>query len=258
MGRQIGLLLEQRETESERARLQDQLLHADRLATIGQLAAGVAHELNEPLGAILGYAQLTLKSFGVPDQTGRNLEKIVKASLHAREVVRKLLLFARQHSVEKKPVALNEIVKESLFLLESRCTKAGVRIVVSLDRSLPPITADASQVEQVVLNLAVNAVQAMPKGGTLEVTTAAEGARVRLTVKDEGTGMEQEVARQAFNPFYTTKDVGQGTGLGLSVVHGIVTSHGGSLEVDSAPGRGSRFDIRFPVDPAAGASQSRG
>jgi signal transduction histidine kinase len=258
VARQIGLILERRETETERARLQDQLLHADRLATLGQLAAGVAHELNEPLGAILGYAQLTLRNFGMPDQSGRNLEKIVRASLHAREVVRKLLLFARQHSVEKRPVSLNEIVKESLFLLESRCRKGGVRVVAKLDPALPPITADGSQIEQVVLNLAVNAVQAMPTGGVLEVETAAEGGWGRLTVKDEGVGMEQETVRQAFDPFFTTKDVGQGTGLGLSVVHGIVTSHGGSLKVESVPGRGSRFDLRFPIDPGAAAAPTKG
>jgi two-component system NtrC family sensor kinase len=254
VARQMALVLERRQAETERERLQEQLRNADRLATIGKLAAGVAHELNEPLGAILGYAQLTLKEFGIPDQMGRNLEKIVKASLHAREVIRKLLLFSRQLPSALRPIQLNAVVKDSLYLLESRCIKSGVKIALRLRKDLPEIWADPGQIQQVVLNLGVNGIQAMPSGGILKVITELAGDQVLLTMEDTGIGMEPATVSQIFNPFFTTKDVGQGTGLGLSVVHGIITAHGGTIEVDSAPGRGSRFDILLPTLARAGGT----
>jgi signal transduction histidine kinase len=247
VARQVALVLERRQAEMERERFQEQLRRADRLATIGKLAAGVAHELNEPLGAILGYAQLTLREFGIPDQMGRNLEKIVKASLHAREVIRKLLLFSRQVPSEKRPIQLNTVVNDGLYLLESRCIKSGVKIGLRLGKSLPEISADPAQIQQVVLNLGVNAIQAMPAGGILKVITEAVGDHVRLILEDTGIGMDPATVSQIFNPFFTTKDVGQGTGLGLSVAHGIITAHGGTIHVDSAPGSGSRFEILLPA-----------
>jgi two-component system NtrC family sensor kinase len=247
VARQVALVLERRHAETERERFQEQLRRADRLATIGKLAAGVAHELNEPLGAILGYAQLTLREFGLPDQMGRNLEKIVKASLHAREVIRKLLLFSRQVPSEKRPIQLNTVVNDGLYLLESRCIKSGVKIGLRLGKNLPEISADPGQIQQVVLNLGVNAIQAMPAGGMLKVITETAGDHVRLILEDTGVGMDPAIVSQIFNPFFTTKDVGQGTGLGLSVVHGIITAHGGTIHVDSAPGSGSRFEILLPA-----------
>jgi two-component system, NtrC family, sensor kinase len=252
VARQVGLLGERREAVAERARLQEQLWHADRLATIGQLAAGVAHELNEPLGAILGYAQLALKSFGLPDQIGRDMEKIVKASLAAREIVRKLLIFARQVPTEKRLVQLNTVVCEALSLLEVRCIRSGVKMSLKLEESLPGIFADAGQLQQVVLNLAVNALQSMSAGGILTVLTAHEDGCVLLSVRDTGHGVSADVLRRVFNPFFTTKEVGQGTGLGLSVVHGIVTAHGGTVSAASEEGKGSSFDVLLPAGTNAG------
>lgn len=248
VAREVALIIERRQTEEEKARLQAQLRHADRLATIGQLAAGVAHELNEPLGSILGFAQLTKKCDGLPDQAHQDIERIEKASLHAREVVRKLMLFARQMPPQKAEVDANQLVEEGLYFLESRCAKEGIKLVRSLGSSLPTITADRSQVHQVLVNLVVNAIQAMPGGGTLTVGTRAEGEdQVSITVEDTGAGMSEEVLEQIFVPFFTTKDVTEGTGLGLAVVHGIVSSHGGTIRVESEVGRGSRFEIRLPV-----------
>ena len=257
VARQVGLLLGRRRAEAEKTHMREQLRRADRLAKLGQLAAGVAHALNEPLGAILGYAQLQLRSFGLPDQTGRDLERIVKASLHAREIVRKLLLFGRQAEVERRDVSLNEIVKEAIYLFEARCTRARVRIVLRLDRELPMVHGDPGQLQQVVLNLGVNAVQSMPSGGTLRFITEESGDGVLLTVEDSGTGMPAEVLGQIFDPFFTTKDVGQGTGLGLSVVHGIVTAHDGTIHAESEPGKGSRFEIRLPAGlPSGGGGKN--
>lgn len=248
VARQIAVIIEKGEAEKEKIRLQEQLRHADRLATIGQLAAGIAHELNEPLGSILGFAQLAKKSLSEPEQANRDLDKIVNASLFARETVRKLLIFARQMPTRKTTIDFNYMVKEALSFFESRCRKEGINLVKQLNDDPLEIEADPAQMNQILVNLVVNAIQVMPNGGDLTVRTASTGSRnVVLVVEDTGTGMSEEVRRQIFIPFFTTKDLHQGTGLGLSVVHGIVTSHGGTVEVESEVGRGSRFEIVLPV-----------
>ena len=252
---QVALMIEQRQAEEDKLRLQEQLMHADRLATIGQLAAGVAHELNEPLGSILGFAQLTRKHAALPTQAGEDIDKIVEASLHAREVIRKLLLFSRQKLPSKSKVSLNRIIEEGLYFLKSRCGKAGVELVRDLSDSVPEITADPVQLHQALVNLVVNALQAMPKGGRLTIRTDCTDDHVLLIVEDTGSGMSDEVMRKIFIPFFTTKDVREGTGLGLALVHGIVTSHAGSIEVESKIGRGSRFTVKLPV---AGAPDLEG
>lgn len=247
IARQISFIVEQRQAEDDRLRLQNQLRHADRLATIGQLAAGVSHELNEPLGNILAFAQLARKEPGLPEQTVQDLEKIVTTSLHAREIVKKLMLFARQTPPQKIQVNLNTILQEGLYFLESRCSKNGVTIIRHISDNLPEIIADPSQLNQVLVNLVVNAIQAMPEGGTLTITTRACDSHVVLDIEDSGLGMSEDVLKQIFIPFFTTKDINEGTGLGLPVVHGIINSHGGMIDVDSTPGKGSRFEIRLPV-----------
>ncbi|MGA2268817.1 MAG: ATP-binding protein [Bryobacteraceae bacterium] len=247
VAQEIALIVEQREAEEYRSRLQVQLRHADRLATIGQLAAGVAHELNEPLGGILGFAQLIGKDPKLPRRTANDVEKIVKAALHAREVIQNLLIFARQKTPRKTQVNLNRIVEEGLYFLESRCAKAGIGLSCVLAPDLPDINADPSQLHQVMVNLLVNAIQAMPEGGTLTIETLAGQNCVLLVVKDTGVGMTEEVKEKVFTPFFTTKDIDEGTGLGLAVVHGIVSSHGGSIRVESATGEGARFEVQLPT-----------
>jgi len=247
VAREVALLVGRCETEEYQSMLQAQLRHADRLATIGQLAAGVAHELNEPLGSILGFAQLIQKDPDLPDGAAKDAEKIVKSSLHAREVIHKLLVFSRQKTPVKAPVNLNRIVEEGLYFLESRCAKAGITLVSHLAPDLPEIHADANQMHQVLVNLVVNSIQAMPEGGTLTIETRAAADSVWLDVQDTGIGMSREIQEKIFTPFFTTKDVDQGTGLGLAVVHGIVTSHGGTIQVVSAPGMGARFEIQLPA-----------
>ncbi len=244
---QISLLIERRQAAEERSRLETQLRHADRLATIGQLSAGVAHELNEPLGNILAFAQLARKEADIPRQVAGDLDRIVTASLHAREIIKKLMLFARQTPPRKSSVNLNTLVEDGLFFLESRCAKDGVVVRRDLSPRLPDIVADPSQLNQVLVNLVVNAIQAMPGGGTLKISTRAADDRVELCVEDNGMGMTPPVLKQIFVPFFTTKELHEGTGLGLPVVHGIVTSHGGTIEVESVPGQGSRFQVRLPL-----------
>ena len=247
IAREVSLIVERHETEEYRSTLQGQLRHADRLATIGQLAAGVAHELNEPLGSILGFAQLIQKHPDLPNATARDVERIVTASLHAREIIHKLLVFSRQKTPVKSRVNLNRIVEEGLYFLESRCAKAGIALVSRLAPDLQQVDAEASQIHQVLVNLMVNSIQAMPDGGTITIETRAGTDSVRLRVQDTGIGMSEEVKEKIYTPFFTTKALDQGTGLGLAVVHGIVTSHGGTIRVESAPGKGTRFEIQFPA-----------
>jgi signal transduction histidine kinase len=250
IARRLAHIIDQYTAELERSQLQEQLRHADRLATIGQFSAGVAHELNEPLGGILGFAQLAQKNSDVPEQAQKDLEKIVSASLHAREIVKKLMLFARQTVPDKNWVDLNMLVADGLYFIESRCQKAGIELIRNLDGELPEVPADSGQIYQVLINLAVNAIQAMPSGGELRISTAACEAGLRLQVEDNGTGMSDEIRNKIFMPFFTTKDVGDGTGLGLSVVEGIVTSHGGTIAVESSPGKGTKFTILLPSKKA--------
>ena len=247
IAREVALKIEKRHAEDERIKLQEQLRHADRLATIGQLSAGVAHELNEPLSNILGFAQLIKKYPKLSEQTRKDVEKIVKASLHAREVIKKLMMFARQMPPQKTQVNLNRIVEEGLYFLESRCAKEGIKVVRSLSPDLPNITADPAQLTQVLVNLAVNAIQALEKGGSITITTRTSKDHILLIVEDTGCGMNEEVKKQIFLPFFTTKEIGQGTGLGLAVVHGIISSHGGTIEVESEVGCGSKFVVKLPV-----------
>jgi len=247
VARQVALLIERRHAAQEKVHLQDQLRHADRLATIGQLAAGVAHELNEPLGNILAFAQLAEKQPCLSSQARQDLERIVAASLYAREIIKKLMLFARQMPPQKAPVNLNGVIEDGLYFLGARCVKSGVVVTRRLARNLPGITADPSQLKQVLVNLVVNALQAMPEGGTLKIATRAAGGQVVWTVEDNGIGMGEDVLQKIFLPFFTTKSVNEGTGLGLPVVHGIVTTHGGTIAVRSTVGRGTRFEVRLPA-----------
>jgi two-component system NtrC family sensor kinase len=216
------------------------------LATIGQLAAGIAHEINEPLGNILGFAGLAKKCPDLPTGVQADLEKITTAALHAREIIRKMLLFARQMPPQKTLVNLNALVEEGLHFFEARCLKEGIQMIRSLDPDLPLIAADPAQMNQVLVNLVVNALQAMPKGGKLRIETFSQGEAVVLAVEDSGVGIPPEHLGKIFTPFFTTKEVGQGTGLGLPVVHGIVSSHGGRIQVESQPGRGTRLEIHLP------------
>jgi len=247
VARQVALVVERRQAEKDKLKLHNQLLHADRLATIGMLAAGVAHELNEPLGNILGFAQLAKKCPGVPASAEQDIGKIEAASLHAREIIQKLLVFARQTPPEKTQVNLNQVVEDGLYFFEARCAKEGIEVIRLLSPDLPEITADPAQLNQLLVNLVVNALQSMPGAGKITVQTRFCDHNVYLIVEDMGTGMSKEVLDKIFIPFFTTKDVGHGTGLGLPVVYGIVTAHGGSINVKSEPGCGTRFEIQLPV-----------
>ena len=244
---EIGFIADRLEAQERRARLEDQLRHADRLISIGQLAAGVAHELNEPLANILGFAQLAAKAQGLPDEVAKDLERIVSSSLYARDFIRRLLTFARAEPTKKEPLDLHGVIGDVLALVEARWARQNVTVERDLSEATAFVDATRSELQQVLMNLLANAVQAMPEGGTVTVATRVEEGRVRVIVADTGVGMNERVRKQIFHPFFTTKGAGQGTGLGLSVARDIVVAHRGTIRVESRVGEGSRFEIELPV-----------
>jgi len=247
IARQIAFIIERKQIEEDKKRLNEQLKHADRLATIGQLSAAVAHELNEPLGNILGFSQLAQKTPDLSDQINHDLEKIINSALHARTIIRKLMVFARQTPPKITYIDLNRTIEEGLPFFEARCVKENIELKCLLAHDLPKIPADPTQMSQVFINLIVNSVQALKDGGKLTIETKYSPEFVHLIIEDNGIGMDEKIKNQIFLPFFTTKGTKYGTGLGLSVVHGIVSSHGGSITVKSEIKKGSRFEIRLPI-----------
>ena len=258
VARRMAHIAEQIEARQSQEALRVQLRHAERLATVGQLASGVAHELNEPLGSILGFAQLMAKTAKLSRAARGDLRKIETAALHARGIIRNLMLFARQSAPDFAAVRLNDIVGESAGLLLWRCEDSRIQVIQQREAFLPEILADGRQLRQVVINLILNAIQAMPNGGRMILATNRGTDGVEFSVSDTGEGMSPEVIQRIFDPFFTTKDVDQGTGLGLSIVHGIVSDHGGRIAVDSEPGRGTRFRVWLPKGPAVAGTVHRG
>lgn len=247
VARELSLFIKRASVEAEKQKLQMQLQHVERLAFVGELSAGIAHELNEPLGRILGFAQLIKKAGNLNEQQNEDIERIVKASLYTREIIKKLMIFSRQMPQQISKVNLNEIVENILYFIDVRFQSRGVKLKKQLYESLPEIYADGVQMSQVLVNLITNAVHAMPDGGDITVITKRKGNYVVLVVKDTGSGMSADVKQKIFEPFFTTKPVGQGTGLGLSVVQGIIDSHDGKILVESAPGKGTKFEILLPL-----------
>ncbi len=244
---ELGHVAARKQYEMEKERLQHQLLHADRLVTVGQLTAGIAHELNEPLGGILGFAQLIKKYGQIDEGVEKDIDKIIKASLHGREIIRKLMLFSRQSPPEKVRINLNEKIDDGLYLLENRINKSSIKLVKDYADELPMIEIDPAQLNQVLVNLVVNAIQAMPDGGELIIKTASTIDELLIIIKDSGLGIDLENIENIFIPFYTTKGPNEGVGLGLPVALGIVQSHRGTITVESKPGEGTVFTVRFPI-----------
>lgn len=251
VSQEFALILKRAASEEEKQKLQMQLQHVERLAFVGELSAGIAHELNEPLGRILGFAQLIRKTGGLTDQQNEDIERIVKASLYTREIIKKLMIFSRQMPRQITWVNLNDVVANILYFIDVRFVGRQVTIVQRLDENLPPIQADEVQMSQVLVNLITNSIHAMPKGGELTIATKRKGQAVSLSVADTGHGMTPELRKKVFEPFFTTKPPGQGTGLGLSVVQGIVIAHHGKVSVTSHPGKGTKVEVLLPLKQSA-------
>lgn len=247
VAKKIAYIIDRKEVFDKKKILEKQLRHADRLATIGQLAAGIAHELNNPLGDILGFAQLAANHPDLDEDVYQDLVKIVKSTLYAREIIKKVLYFGRQTHPRQARTDLNKLIDEWIDFFESRCEKSGIQILVERDEKLPIVNGDPAQLNQVLVNVVVNAIQSMPTGGKLTIKTTFQDDWVSILVEDTGQGIEEKNIDKIFLPFFTTKEIDEGTGLGLSVVYGIVNEHGGSIEVDSKKGQGSTFKIKFPI-----------
>ncbi|WP_306599908.1 ATP-binding protein [Geothrix sp. 21YS21S-2] len=247
----LARLQDRQRSETERDLLQAQLAQAQKMESLGALAGGVAHDMNNVLGAILGLASATVDRHAPGDPTRRALETIIKAAERGGKTVRGLLSFARQSPAEERDLDLNGILQEEARLLE-HTTLARVALTLDLAPDLRPIRGDASALSHALMNLCVNAVDAMPQGGTLALRTRnVDGDWIELSVEDTGEGMPPAVLERALDPFFTTKDVGRGTGLGLSLVYSTVKAHLGQLEIQSEPGRGTRVRMRFPVSESA-------
>jgi two-component system, NtrC family, sensor kinase len=247
VAQELSLVMHRASIEEEKHKLQIQLQHSERLAFVGELSAGIAHELNEPLGRVLGFAQLIKKAGSLNEQQTEDIERIIKASLYSREIIKKLMIFSRQMPQQMTKLNVNNIVNNILYFIDVRFQSRGIKIIKQLDPSLPEIIADEVQLSQVLVNLITNSVYAMPDGGSIYVITKSNTAMLKLIVKDTGTGMTPQIKEKIFEPFFTTKPVGQGTGLGLSVVQGIVDAHNGQIIVNTVPGKGTKIEIQIPL-----------
>jgi len=245
---------------------QAEAARGEKLASVGLLAAGIAHELNNPLTGILTFSTLLRKKMPDGSADAEDLDLVIQETKRCAAIIRRLLDFAREKKPEKKFADLNAIIEETERLIERPAHLRDIEIRKELDRSLPPVWVDADQIKQVVMNMLVNAQQAIDKKGTITVRTnlapepkqadpkAPPARMVEIAIIDSGCGIPEKNLERIFDPFFTSKEVGKGTGLGLSVSHGIVKAHGGLIEVESTVGEGSTFRVYLPLEPDAEAA----
>ena len=213
------------------------------------MASGVAHEINNPIGGIMLFSQLLLRNAPAEGIERDNLERISREAERCQKIVRGLLDFAGQREPKIELLEVNGVVKKAVSLLENQATFQNIEMIENLQQGLPGIYADESQLQQVFVNIIMNAAEAMDGKGTLEIATGrnAEGGNLAISFSDTGPGISEENLEQLFEPFFTTKEVGYGTGLGLSISYGIVERHGGTIKAENSPGNGSTFIVILPI-----------
>jgi nitrogen-specific signal transduction histidine kinase len=243
---------------TDRDELERQLVQADKLSSIGLLAAGVAHEVNTPLAVISTYAQMLAKQISEDEQKSKLLDKIAKQTFRASEIVNSLLSFSRTSTTEFVELDVGKVIQETLNLVEHQLRKSAIEVKLDMHPALPPVKGNAGKLQQVFLNLFLNARDAMEAGGTLAVRAWSEEGFARIDVTDSGQGIQPENLARIYDPFFTTKAARKGTGLGLSVTYGIVREHGGSIEVESRWGAGSRFRVELPLMSRSPQNGARG
>lgn len=252
----VALLIdvtEQKQAEKENRRLREKTEISNRLAAVGEMAAGIAHEINNPLTSVVGFSALLLEE-NLPPDIKEQLKIIADGSQRVKEIVRRMLTFARQVKPMKTSASINELIDATLDLRSYVLRTANIEVDKHLAPNLPCTVVDPGQMQQVFLNLIVNAEYAMKKTygkGTLTITTEKENSHINISFKDDGPGISPEVKANLFNPFFTTKKAGEGTGLGLSLSRSIILEHGGTIEVESEPGEGANFLITLPLTPSA-------
>ena len=241
--------LELEKAYNELQQLQSHLVQAEKLAYLGKLAAGIAHEINNPLTSVLGIASFLLKKMSEDDPMNEDFQLIVEETKRCKRIVEDLLEFSRQREPEKSPADINKIIEESLVIIEKQHFFHNISIIKKFCDQLPEVMIDKSQIKQVFMNMILNAYDAMPDGGALTVETALtdDGKFIDIKFIDTGTGILEADIPRLFDPFFTTKGKAKGVGLGLSVSHSIITRHGGDISVASTVGQGSTFTIKLPV-----------
>jgi len=232
---------------TQRERMEEQMSQTEKLTSLGLLAAGVAHEVNTPLAVISNYIQMLAKQMPEGDPRQGIIDKIVKQTFRASEIVNNLLNFSRTSATELADIDVNRVIEETLSLVAHPLKTSQIQVVKQLGETLPAVRGSANKLQQVFLNLFLNARDAMPGGGMLEVRTAAHNGSVEVEVADTGAGIPREHIHRIFDPFFTTKANGRGTGLGLSVSYGIIKEHAGKIDVRSTPGKGTSFHVEFPA-----------
>jgi two-component system NtrC family sensor kinase len=245
----------------------EQLRHADRLKTVGTLASGVAHELGTPINVIEGYAQLIREERDATERAREGADVIVKQCRRMAQIIRSLLDFARRGRVDHACADLRDVARDTVRMLEPLARKCNVELALAPGEGAALARIASGQMQQVLMNIVINAVHAMPQGGTVSVALHrarmtppsgdGDGDYLCVAVSDTGTGMDEETRKRIFEPFFTTKDVGEGTGLGLAVAYGIIQDHGGWIDVDSSVGQGSRFSVYLPVGPEGAATEEQ-
>ncbi|MCP4688447.1 MAG: PAS domain-containing protein, partial [Desulfobacterales bacterium] len=248
----IGFFHDMREElkmKKELEKTQIQLLQSEKMASLGKLAAGVAHQLNNPLGGITLFTKIVMEEYDLEDGVKEDLKRILEDAERCRDTVKELLEFARQTKRLMRPHDVNGAISRTLFLLENQTLFQNIEIRKSLDASLPLVLADIQQLGHLFMNIILNAAQAMKGKGKLEINTRLNenGDRIGVEISDTGPGIPLEILPRIFEPFYTTKEEGEGTGLGLSLVYSIVENHGGDVKAISDPGEGTTFIIEFPL-----------
>jgi len=228
---------------------QRRLLASERLASMGQLSAGIAHELNNPLGTILIYAHMLLKELPEDDPRREDIRMIADEGTRCKNIVRGLLDFARQSRVSKAPTDVAVLADDVVAIMKPKAEEVGARLTTEVEDALPTMMIDADQVKQMLVNLVQNGLDAVAEGGEVAVS-ARRGDRpdtVEISIKDNGCGISEENRHKLFDPFFTTKEPGSGTGLGLAIAYGVVKMHSGDITVESEPGKGTVFSIVLPV-----------
>jgi signal transduction histidine kinase len=237
---------------------QAQLIQSEKLSAVGEFVAGVAHELNNPLAAVMGFSEM-LKDADVGEKHRRHLDLVFKAARRCQKIVQSLLSFARRHQPERKPVSVNSLVEEVLEIVAYQLRTSNVEVVCQFAPGLPLVLADGHQIQQVILNLINNARQAIEAhqaAGCITISTELKNGFIRIGIQDSGPGIAPENLSRIFDPFFTTKEVGKGTGLGLSLCYGLVKEHGGNITVTSPPGGGAVFTVELPATDDIGAADA--
>jgi len=242
----IGNLIERIEIQQNETSLKRQMEHADRLGILGEITAGIAHELNTPLANILGFAELLKENSKKDSQVSEDVEKIIRNAIFSREVVKKLMFFACEMPQEMKQVNIVPNIKNALSLLDASFKKANVTYSVLIDEEELLLKADTIQLTQIIFNLIINAIYFSPENGVVTIDVKQNNKYIILKISDEGVGLTEEAMEKVFQPFFTTKPTGEGSGLGLSVVHGIVATHKGLITAKNNQTKGATFTVKLP------------